>query len=287
MCHIGTKRAAKTVRLEGEGSVGPIGCIQRTGLAGSDDGGVSATDAKVNTADGANTDASNTPIDTGADVPSGPCVASTTITAAFTTDLGMWSPFSTAAAYPNVESFYGDMALTLYPFRDTTLVDAGYDADLVPKQTPFTNSHSGVWLKSPLPLTSFDVSFDAQIHCTTGSSCADGLIFAWLDSVDPKVLTNTNLGSGAGMPDLVGGAGINLDSEHLRVAEGHRAAHVRERVAHDHDLAAQRKRHAVIRRCEAADGDCDTGDHGARRFHRGRRGRVGRRGGQELQRDVL
>lgn len=181
-----------------------------TGLAGVDeDGGSQSTDASADRR--VSTDANSVP-DTSTDVGPTACNASKTIAAALTKDMGSFTPYSTFMGYPNVEPFFGDTALVLLPFRDTSLVDAGPDADPVPKQSEIKDVNSGIWLTTPLPLTSFDVSFEAQIRCTSAGSCADGLIFAWLDTTNATLLSNKTYGNGAGVPDMVGGGGIDIDN---------------------------------------------------------------------------
>jgi hypothetical protein len=198
-----------------------VGCSAITsfsGLSGSDDdAGTSTLDATSDATTSA--DGTMPSADTGADVGPTICNPQQTITAAFTTDLGPFTAYSTIPNYPKVESYFGDTALTLIPFRDTSLVDAGPDADPVPKQSEYADSQSDLWLTTPVPLTSFDVSFEAQIRCTSGSSCADGLIFAWLDSTNANILTNKNYGSGGGLPDFTAGAGIDIDNYKNEPAE--------------------------------------------------------------------
>jgi hypothetical protein len=150
------------------------------------------------------------------DGPAPPCMQSTT-TFGFDGGLGPLSPFSTLSGYPNEESFFGDDALVLFPFRDTSPKDAGPDADPeagpLPGDPEIKDKHSGLFYPTPVPLAAFDVSFDAKIVCTNNSSCADGLIFAWLDLQSSAAL-NTSAsvyGSSAGLPDSVAGALFNID----------------------------------------------------------------------------
>lgn len=143
-----------------------------------------------------------------------PCDAASNVTfqAALTSTLG---PFvrrtSGVADYPKVASFFGSPATVLYPFVDPSPIDAGPDA--APTYLPqFTSAHSGMWLPNAVPLADFDVTLEAQIRCTSQSSCADGLILAWLDTTDLARLDQGADGHAAGLPPATAGAGVVLDN---------------------------------------------------------------------------
>lgn len=193
------------------GLAGALGCSVMTGFSGltgsADDAGTTADAAQAS--DAAH-DATSSTLDAGLDA-NGPCVAATTMSNAFDKDAGTFLSVSTVMGYPQVEPFFGDPALVILPFRDTSLVDAGPDAAPMPKEAELTSVRSAAWLPAPVPLTSFDVTFQAQVRCTSAISCGDGLIFAWLDTVNPDLLDHGGTGHTAGLPELVGGAGVNID----------------------------------------------------------------------------
>jgi hypothetical protein len=192
------------------------GCSSVTsfsGLSGSttDGGADAASPQDASAIDGtiAADSAMPVPTDASDEDATRPCTQPTSL--GFDGGLGAFTAFSTVNGYPNEESFFGDDALVLIPFRDTSLKDAGPDADAQPGDPEILDSHSGLFYSTPVPLSAFDVSFDAKVVCTSGSSCADGLIFTWLDLQSTAALTNKSGGSAAGLPDFTGGSLFNID----------------------------------------------------------------------------
>jgi hypothetical protein len=185
------------------------------GVATSDAGGEASTQ-DASSVDGtvasdAGSSQEDSAVEAGADATPMPCVAATTI-GGFDGGLGAFAPFSLVSDYPNEESFFGDDAMVLLPFRDTSPKDAGPDADPLPGDPEIKSSHSGLFYPVPVPLAAFDVTFDAKVVCTSNSSCADGLIFAWLDLPSTAALVNNDDGSNGGLPDSTAGALFDIDN---------------------------------------------------------------------------
>ncbi|MBX3186289.1 MAG: hypothetical protein KF819_04705 [Labilithrix sp.] len=139
------------------------------------------------------------------------CVPTSIVVAPLTADLGtLVGKGYQVGSYPKVESFFGSPAAVLYPFVDVTPKDAGPDAE--PIVAPeLLDSHSGLWLPTPVDLRAFDVDVDVHVRCTSASSCADGVILAWLDTIEVAKLANTTNGHPGGLPDEVGGGLVILD----------------------------------------------------------------------------
>jgi hypothetical protein len=145
-----------------------------------------------------------------------PCKASAVLDTPLTTNLGTWTPYALKQkGHPNVESFFGTSAGVLLPFVDTTPIpidagdpDAGPTFDVPPQ---IVDAVSALWHTTPIPLRAFDVSYEAHVRCTNGGSCADGLVFAWLATASPAVLTTGNSGGTEGIPSGVAGIGVLLD----------------------------------------------------------------------------
>jgi len=114
------------------------------------------------------------------------------------------------STYPKVEPFFGDVAAVLYPFVDPSPMDAGPDAAPT-YRAQYTGAHSGLWIPAAVPLGAFDVTVDVHVRCTSTSSCADGLIVAWLETERLEVLTNASTGHVGGLPSGTDGAAVVLD----------------------------------------------------------------------------
>lgn len=145
--------------------------------------------------------------DAAGDAPS--CVPSVVADTKIESGLEDWLPFAYRAnGYPKVEAFGGGPAAVLFP---TVVVPAGAGTDGGPPDPQIYGAHSGIWRPGAVPLAAFDLDVEVFVACTTTSSCADGLVVAWIDSTTLADLTNTNDGHVAGLPASRAGAAVILD----------------------------------------------------------------------------
>lgn len=145
------------------------------------------------------------------------CKPKTVIDTPLTSTLGSWSPrsYRQTAGYPKVEKLFGMPAAVLLPFVDTTPIpidagnpDAGPTFYNPPERTDAVGS---LWQTNVVPLRSFDVEMEIFVRCTSGSSCADGFGFAWLDTTVVAPLDATNYGHVMGLPRGVSGGAVIAD----------------------------------------------------------------------------
>lgn len=145
--------------------------------------------------------------DVGTDAPS--CAPSVVVDTKVESGLEDWLPFAYRAnGYPKVEAFGDGPAAVLFP---KVVVPPGAGTDGGPPSPEIFAAHSGIWRPGAVPLAAFDVDVEVFVACTSTSSCADGLVVAWVDDATLGDLTNTNDGHVAGLPAARAGAAVILD----------------------------------------------------------------------------
>jgi hypothetical protein len=80
---------------------------------------------------------------------------------------------------------------------------------------PVQEARDSLWFPNPVPLDTFDVTFETLVTCpsTPGLWCGDGIAFVWLGatSVDEAFDGGVNQGATFGIPSKTGGNAVALD----------------------------------------------------------------------------
>jgi hypothetical protein len=88
--------------------------------------------------------------------------------------------------------------------------DAGVTLLLVTDQ----GARDAIWFANPVPLDTFDVTFETLVTCPTPPAyCGDGIAFAWLDATSIDVAFDAGAPGGAafGIPSKFGGNAVAVD----------------------------------------------------------------------------